>query len=205
MNLQSTLDGIEKNPEEYLDRPCVLSLDAFMQGYRCADEQGAEVLAALAGLVDGPAEANAFARAYLLPGSSEAAMRTVLRHMQNIVRAGGLGAGRAGPFAGQTFMEVLGEPILKGRAAMFLGVSTVGNLFNFVSGFLCGFDVVDRARAKEQRETLAAFERWFQAECGCPGTAWYKLVRIFCGEWVEGLRLFGDRWKEFEGRDRVTV
>jgi len=197
MNFPSIVVQLKAEPTAFLDSFCVLSLGSFLVGYGNADSSAHAPTRALLDVFPGADSASACMRAYLsYPGTGVAAA-AILDALEKEV-SDCVMAPEPGAFPDTDFITTLRGPILQGRPAMILGTPTVITLYNYVRGFLCGLEAVAPAEAERQTRDLAEFERWLQGWYKTPGTAWYKLLRIYGGECERGLLKFVEMWDEFE-------
>jgi hypothetical protein len=197
MNFSETLARVRATPTAFLDTPCVLSLQAFLQGYMSADGSAFDIMRASVDAFPGPAQADVCTRAYLYYPDGVIAMCAVIDEMERLLSTGNVQPER-GHLCDVSFVESVRQPILDGHAAMVVGSDKVVSFYNYVRGFLCGLEAVAPLEAARQGQQLADFERWLQVYEKCPRAAWYKLVRIFGGERDRGLRKFIEWWDEFQ-------
>lgn len=198
MRLSYEIEKIRENPGEHLTEACVLSLGAFLAGYRLTDAGYAATLDALTRRFEGSVSADACTRAYLTSTTSERALRRVLDELSSMLAAAPEPESRPGPYAGHGFVDHVREPIVSGRTGLVFFVPTVIWCANYWKGFLAGLSASDPAAAARERARFRAFEQWLGERFSHPRAPWYALIRVYEGHDLDGLRGFISQWDEFE-------
>lgn len=199
MDIAIALAQIQEKPSAFLSSECALALEAFLFGYKSADQSVAIILRELATEFEGPEQAGACTLAYLASPDSITSFRRVMAAAEVVLRRVGTPTPVPGPCAEMTLVTVVDDAILQGRPAMVLAEPTVVWMHDFFRGFLVGLSAVRPAAALRQERRLMAFESWLRASYGGASAApWYGIIRVYEGMCERGLKRFLELWAEFE-------
>ena len=172
-----------------------LLIGAWVRGYAYVDRSAANIWRQTACVFAGPDGADAASRVLLSFSSDGAAFDALLCALQATASELDL-ASEISEQAQQPWLESSCEHLLQ-HPGVILGEPTMERLTSQLDGYLAALDVTFPRRAKAEREQLEAFEKWLQAEHGCPHATWGGIIRAYSGEAEAGLRSFVHAWVEF--------
>jgi hypothetical protein len=198
MALLDLIREMRAAPHRYLECVSPIALEAFLQGCLWVNGSMFDAKMSVAERFHSSTTMGLGNLAYLNIDEPRDGVDYILAGLEEFFATNDEGAPRAEDFSTRTFALIVSDAVNQGRAGLVLGERTISWLYHFVQGFLWALESAHPTIALAQRARLAEFERWLGVRFRHEGRRWERILRIYGGESLDGIKEFVSLWAEFE-------